>query len=55
MIFFSPVFSFSITDALPVSDPVPAVVGTAIIGAIVSEFAFDQLSPTSSNSQIGRV
>jgi len=34
--FFTPVCSFTIAEALPVSDPVPAVVGTAIIGAIPS-------------------
>jgi len=34
---------------------VPAVVGTAIIGAILSEFALVQLSPISSKSQIGNV
>ena len=55
IIFFMPVTSFNITEALPVSDPVPAVVGTAIIGAILSEFALVQLSPTSSKSQIGKV
>ena len=36
MIFFTPVFVFIIADALPVSEPVPAVVGTAIIGGIFS-------------------
>ena len=54
IIFLTFVSSFNITDALPVSEPVPAVVGTAIIGAILSELAFAQLSPTSSNSQIGK-
>ena len=37
IIFFTPVSSFKITDARPVSDPVPAVVGTAIMGAIFSD------------------
>ena len=31
-----------IADALPVSEPVPAVVGTAIIGEILSLFALFQ-------------
>ena len=53
IIFLTPVSSFKITDALPVSEPVPAVVGTAMIGAILSELALVQLSPTSSNSHIG--
>ena len=43
------------TDARPVSEPVPAVVGTAIIGAIFFVLALVQLSPTSSKSQIGKV
>ena len=34
IIFFIPVFLFMIADARPVSDPVPAVVGIAIIGEI---------------------
>ena len=42
------------TDALPTSDPVPAVVGTATIGAITSEFARVHQSSISSKSQIGR-
>ena len=50
-----PVFSFKITEALPVSEPVPAVVGTAMIGAILSGLAFFQLSPTSSKFHIGNV
>ena len=36
IIFFIPSSSFKITEALPVSDPVPAVVGIAIIGAILA-------------------
>ena len=35
IIFFTPVFSLRITDALPVSEPVPAVVGIAIIGELL--------------------
>ena len=42
IIFFTPFFLFIIADALPVSEPVPAVVGTAIIGAILSVFALFQ-------------
>ena len=42
IIFFTPVFLFIIADALPVSDPVPAVVGTPIIGAIFLSFALFQ-------------
>jgi hypothetical protein len=42
MIFFIPVFELIIADALPVSEPVPAVVGTAIIGEILSSFALFQ-------------
>ena len=34
IIFFIPVFALIIAYALPVSEPVPAVVGTAIIGEI---------------------
>ena len=37
-----PNFLFIIADALPVSDPVPAVVGTPIIGAIFLSFALFQ-------------
>ena len=55
IIFLTPVSSFKITEARPVSDPVPAVVGTAIIGAIFWESALVQLSPTSSKSHIGSV
>ena len=42
------------TPALPTSEPVPAVVGIAIIGNIPSVFALFQLSLKSSNSQTGR-
>ena len=42
IIFFTPVFLLIIADALPVSEPVPAVVGIAIIGAILSPFALFQ-------------
>ena len=52
--FLTPVSSLRITEARPVSEPVPAVVGTAMIGAILSFLAFFQLSPTSSNYQIDR-
>ena len=44
-----------ITLALPTSDPVPAVVGTAIIGDIASLLARVHQSPISSKSQIGRL
>ena len=43
------------TPARPTSEPVPAVVGTAMTGAIDPASARVQLSPTSSKSQIGRV
>ena len=39
IIFFTLVSSLVNTPALPVSDPVPAVVGTAIIGKITSLLA----------------
>ena len=42
------------TAARPVSEPVPAVVGTAIIGGILSSLALFQLSPISSNYQIDK-
>ena len=42
IIFFTPVSSFTITEALPVSDPVPAVVGIAIIGEILLSSALFQ-------------
>ena len=40
--------SSTITLARPTSEPVPAVVGTAMIGAISAGSARFQLSPTSS-------
>jgi hypothetical protein len=43
------------TPALPTSEPVPAVVGTATMGAMASAFARFHQSPTSSKSHIGRV
>jgi hypothetical protein len=55
IIFFCFVIEFVMTDALPTSDPVPAVVGTATIGAIASELALVHQSSISSKSQIGRV
>ena len=42
IIFFAPVFLLMIADALPVSDPVPAVVGTAIIFEILELSALIQ-------------
>ena len=42
IIFFIPVALLIIADARPVSDPVPAVVGTAIIGAILFSSALYQ-------------
>ena len=53
LFFFSCVFSLVKTDALPVSEPVPAVVGKAIIGKIESALALVHQSPISSKSQIG--
>ena len=46
--------SWVITPARPTSEPVPAVVGTAMIGAIPSVLARDHQSPMSSKSQTGR-
>ena len=40
--------------ARPTSEPVPAVVGTAMIGAMPSALARVHQSPTSSKSQTGR-
>ena len=40
IIFFIPVFALIIADALPVSEPVPAVVGIAIIGEIFFHLPF---------------
>ena len=42
IIFFTPVSSLTIADALPVSEPVPAVVGIAIIGEILLSSALFQ-------------
>ena len=54
MIFFSCVSALVMTPARPTSEPVPAVVGTAMMGAMASAFARVQLSPTSSKSHRGR-
>src|SRR5260370_5283325 len=54
MIFFSWVSSRVITPARPTSEPVPAVVGTAMIGATPSVLARVHRSPMSSKSQTGR-
>src|SRR6266851_8794555 len=54
MIFFSWVSSRVMTPARPTSEPVPAVVGTAMIGAMPFELARVHQSPTSSKSQTGR-
>ena len=43
------------TPARPTSEPVPAVVGTATIGAMPAGSARVHQSPTSSKSHIGRV
>ena len=55
MIFFSWVTELETTPARPTSEPVPAVVGTAMIGVILSASARVHQSPTSSKSQTGRV
>ncbi len=47
--------TFVITPARPTSEPVPAVVGTATIGAMPSGSARVHQSPMSSKSHIGRV
>ena len=49
------VASSVMTPARPTSEPVPAVVGTATIGAIPFGSARVHQSPTSSKSHIGRV
>ena len=54
MIFFSWVSSRVITPARPTSEPVPAVVGTAMIGAMPSVLARVHQSPMSSKSHTGR-
>ena len=55
MIFFTCVAELVMTLARPTSDPVPAVVGTATVGAMASASARVHQSPTSSKSQTGRV
>ena len=55
IIFLVCVASSVMTPARPTSEPVPAVVGTATIGAIPSGSARVHQSPTSSKSHIGRV
>ena len=55
MIFFVWVASSVTTPARPTSEPVPAVVGTATIGAMPAGSARVHQSPTSSKSHIGRV
>jgi len=47
-------FSFRMTLALPTSEPVPAVVGTATTGAMPVGSARVHQSPTSSKSHSGR-
>ena len=54
MIFFTRVSELVTTLARPTSDPVPAVVGTATLGAMASASARVHQSPTSSKSQTGR-
>ncbi len=48
MIFFTCVSELVMTLARPTSEPVPAVVGTAMIGAMASASARVHQSPTSS-------
>ena len=55
MIFLVCVASSVMTPARPTSEPVPAVVGTATIGAMPSASARVHQSPISSKSHIGRV
>ena len=55
MIFLVCVASSVTTPARPTSEPVPAVVGTATIGAMPLGSARVHQSPTSSKSHIGRV
>ena len=55
MIFFTWLAELVITEARPTSEPVPAVVGTAIIGAIALLLALAHQSPISSKSQTERV
>ena len=55
MIFLVCVASSVMTPARPTSEPVPAVVGTATIGAMPFGSARVHQSPTSSKSHTGRV
>ena len=55
IIFLVCVASSVMTPARPTSEPVPAVVGTATIGAMPFGSARVHQSPTSSKSHIGRV
>ena len=55
MIFFLWVFELVRTPARPTSDPVPAVVGTATMGAILLASARVHQSSTSSRSQTDTV
>ena len=55
MIFFWCVDSSRMTDARPTSEPVPAVVGTAIVGAMPATFTRVYQSSRSSKSHSGRV
>ena len=55
MIFFTCSASSRMTPARPTSEPVPAVVGTAIIGATPSGSALDHQSSRSSKSHSGRL
>jgi hypothetical protein len=55
MIFLTWVSELVSTPARPTSEPVPAVVGTATIGAMASASARVHQSPISSKSQTGRL
>ena len=55
MIFFRCVASSRMTDARPTSEPVPAVVGTAIVCAMPATFTRVYQSSRSSKSHSGRV
>ena len=54
MIFFSWLCELVMTLARPTSEPVPAVVGTATMGAMALALARVHQSPISSKSQTGR-
>ena len=54
MTFFTSSAVLVTTPARPTSDPVPDVVGTAMIGQITSAFARVHQSPISSKSHTGR-